>query len=271
MEDQFSLRQEEAKGKMIWIRDLNKSFGDLHVLKDFCLEVARGEVVAIIGPSGSGKTTLLRCINHLEIPDSGEVWMDGKLIGKKWVNGRFVKEKEREILKDRTEIGIVFQLFNLFPHMTGLQNIIEAPMAVRKFPRKEAEALAVDLLTKVGLLDKMDAYPSQLSGGQQQRVAIARSLAMQPKVMLFDEVTSALDLELIDEVLGVMKQLAEEGMTMLVVSHEMGFVRDVADRIVFMDEGRLIEQAPPSQMLVNPQHERTRAFLSRILADEPKW
>lgn len=254
---------------MIWIRDLNKSFGDLHVLRDFSLEVARGDVVAIIGPSGSGKSTLLRCINYLEIPDSGEVWVDGKLIGKKWVNGRFVKEKEREILKDRTEIGIVFQLFNLFPHMTVLQNIMEAPMAVRKLSRDEAKALAMDLLTKVGLLDKLDAYPGQLSGGQQQRVAIARSLAMQPKVMMFDEVTSALDPELVGEVLAVMRQLAEEGMTMLVVSHEMAFVRDAADHVVFIDEGRLVEEAPPAQMLTDPQHERTRVFLRRILDEEP--
>ena len=265
-QEQFIRYQEEAKGKMIWIKDLNKSFGDLHVLKDFCLEVARGEVVAIIGPSGSGKTTLLRCVNHLVIPDSGEVWVGGKLIGKKRVDGRFVEEKEREILRDRAEIGIVFQLFNLFPHMTVLQNIIEAPMAVRGLRREEAEALARDLLRKVDLLDKIDAYPGQLSGGQQQRVAIARSLAMQPKVMLFDEVTSALDPELIDEVLNVMKQLAEEGMTMLIVTHEMEFGRDVADRIVFMDEGRLVEQGDPHHMLTNPQHERTREFLRRILS-----
>jgi polar amino acid transport system ATP-binding protein len=263
--DPSELEREEAKGKMIWIKNLNKSFGDLHVLKDFCLELTRREVVAIIGPSGSGKSTLLRCINYLEIPDSGEIWVDGKLVGMKWVRGKLVRVSEREIRKDRAEIGMVFQQFNLFPHMTVLQNVMVAPVNVRGLPGEQAKALAIDLLTKVGLLDKINAYPAELSGGQQQRVAIARALAMEPKVMLFDEVTSALDPELVGEVLAVMRRLAEDGMTMLVVTHEMGFARDVAHRIIFMDDGRIVEQGDPQRILVDPQHERTRAFLRRIL------
>ena len=269
MSDARITQDEEATGgKMIALTNLNKSYGTNHVLKDFCLEMSRGEVVAVIGPSGSGKTTLLRCINYLEPPDSGEVRIDGKLIGQKLVKGRLVREREREILKDRIEIGIVFQAFNLFPHMTVLQNIIEAPIAVRKMPKDDAAALARSLLKMVGLLDKVDAYPGQLSGGQQQRVAIARSLAMQPKVMLFDEVTSALDPELVGEVLGVMQRLAEDGMTMLIVTHEMAFARDVADRIVFMDGGSIVEQGKPYLLLNDPEHERTRAFLARILVQK---
>jgi polar amino acid transport system ATP-binding protein len=265
---EFEKHQELARSKMVWVKSLNKFYGKHHVLKDMCFEVNRGEVVAIIGPSGSGKSTLLRCINQLETPESGEVWVDGKLIGQKWAGGRLVRAKERDILKDRAEIGMVFQMFNLFPHMTVLENVCEAPMSVRKMRKEEARSLTMDLLKRVGLVEKAGSYPGQLSGGQQQRVAIARSLAMRPKAMLFDEVTSALDPELVGEVLGVMKQLAEDGMTMLVVTHEMAFARDVADRVVFMDCGAIVEQGKPDQLLTNPCHERTRAFLSRILEED---
>lgn len=256
-----------AAGQMVWINDLNKSFGHVHVLKDVSLTVKKGEAVAVIGPSGSGKSTLLRCINHLELPDSGNVWVDGKPIGVRWTGERWVHVRERELLRERAEIGMVFQAFNLFPHMTALENVIEAPMCVRKMSRLDAMELGKQLLTRVGLTDKMSSYPGQLSGGQQQRVAIARSLAMQPKVMLFDEVTSALDPELVGEVLGVMRQLAEDGMTMLVVTHEMSFARDVARRIIFIDDGRIVEEGPPSQVLANPHHERTRTFLARLLSE----
>ena len=256
-------------GLMLELRRLSKSFGSLEVLCGLSMRVAEGEVIAIIGPSGSGKTTLLRCINHLETLDAGEVWLDGEIVGYRESRGRLVKASERDLRVQRAEMGMVFQLFNLFPHLSVLQNIIEAPIAVRGLSREEAVDRARQLLDKVGLLDKIDAYPSHISGGQQQRTAIARALAMEPKVMMFDEATSALDPELIGEVLSVMRVLADEGMTMLVVTHEMGFARDVADRIVFMDEGVIVEEGPPAQMLSDPRHPRTREFLQRIL--QPTW
>ena len=235
---------------------VDKYFGRLHVLRDVTLEVARGEVLVVCGPSGSGKSTLIRCINRLEPIQSGRLVVDGQE-----VNGPGV-----DLPRLRAEIGMVFQQFNLYPHMTALQNVTLAPIHVRKLPRPEAERIAMDLLRKVDIPDKVHAYPAQLSGGQQQRVAIARALAMQPKIMLFDEPTSALDPEMINEVLDVMVALAREGMTMLVVTHEMGFARKVAHRIVFMDEGRIVEEAPPDAFFARPQNERTRLFLSKILA-----
>ena len=229
------------------------------------MEVARGEVVVIIGASGSGKTTFLRCINHLERLDGGRIYVDGELVGYREKNGRLVEDREREVARKRAAIGMVFQRFNLFPHLTALGNVIEAPIRVKKVPRKEAEETGRERLAKVGLADKLSAYPSQLSGGQQQRVAIARALAMEPKLMLFDEPTSALDPELVGEVLDVMKSLAREGMTMIVVSHEMGFAREVADRIVFMDEGVIVEEGSPEELFLRPSQPRTQAFLSKIL------
>ncbi|MCX7780888.1 MAG: amino acid ABC transporter ATP-binding protein [Negativicutes bacterium] len=239
---------------MISIRNLHKKFGKLHVLKNVSLDIAEQEVVVIIGPSGSGKSTLLRCINYLEEPSEGEIIVDGIPL-----NG------EANINKVRAEVGMVFQRFNLFPHMTALANITLAPIQVRKMPQAEAEKIALDLLAKVGLSDKANNYPEQLSGGQQQRVAIARALAMKPKVMLFDEPTSALDPEMIKEVLDVMKALANEGMTMVVVTHEMGFAREVGDRVIFMDEGRIVEEGTPETIFTNAREERTQAFLSKIL------
>lgn len=240
---------------MVKVKQLHKRFGDLHVLRGIDLEVKKGEVVVIIGPSGSGKSTFLRCINHLEQPSSGEIHIDG-------VN---LDDGSVDINLIRQSVGMVFQQFNLFPHLTVLQNICLAPVKVLKMPEAQAEELARQLLRKVGLADKEPAYPHQLSGGQQQRVAIARTLAMKPKLMLFDEPTSALDPEMIGEVLMVMKELALDGMTMLVVSHEMGFAREVADRIVFMDAGLIIEEGEPSEFFTNPKHERTKTFLSKIL------
>jgi polar amino acid transport system ATP-binding protein len=240
---------------IIRIRNLHKSFGHVHALRDVNLDVARGEVVVIIGPSGSGKSTLLRCINHLETPTSGEVI----------VNGISTTDRRTNINALRAEVGMVFQSFNLFPHLTALENIVLAQRVVRKRTRQEAEEIARGLLKKVGIPEKENAYPGQLSGGQQQRVAIARALAMQPKIMLFDEPTSALDPEMIKEVLDVMLDLAREGMTMIVVSHEMGFARNAASRIVFMDEGQIVEEAPPDQLFANPRQERTKLFLSKIL------
>ncbi len=240
---------------MVKVKNIHKFFGHLHVLKDLSLDVTRGEVVVVIGPSGSGKSTLLRCLNYLEPVQSGEIWIDGIRLGHHKTNIRAV----------RAEVGIVFQSFNLFPHLTALRNVMLAPLVVRKRPEAEVRREAVAMLTKVGLQDKIDAYPSQLSGGQQQRVAIARALAMQPKLMLFDEVTSALDPELVREVLDVMKQLARDGMTMLVVTHEMGFAREVADRVIFMDEGRIVEQGMPADIFDRPQQQRTREFLGKIL------
>jgi polar amino acid transport system ATP-binding protein len=250
---------------MVESRDVRKRFGKLEVLCGVDLDVARGEVVVIVGASGSGKTTFLRCINHLERVDAGRIYVDGELVGYKEKNGRIVEDSEREVARKRASIGMVFQRFNLFPHLSALGNVIEAPIRVKKVPRRKAEESARALLDKVGLSHKVDAYPAQLSGGQQQRVAIARALAMEPKLMLFDEATSALDPELVGEVLDVMKSLARDGMTMIVVSHEMGFAREVADRIVFMDEGVVVEEGPPEQLFGSPQHPRTKAFLSKIL------
>jgi len=245
--------------------DVHKRFGRLEVLRGVDMDVARGEVVVVIGPSGSGKTTFLRCINHLERVDGGKIYVDGELVGYREKNGRLVEDREAEVARKRAAIGMVFQRFNLFPHLTALGNVVEAPLRVKKLPRREADELGRGLLQKVGLAEKLNAYPSQLSGGQQQRVAIARALAMQPKLMLFDEATSALDPELVGEVLEVMKSLAREGMTMIVVSHEMGFAREVADRIVFMDEGVIMEEGPPEELFTRPLQPRTQAFLSKIL------
>ncbi|ADI26545.1 MULTISPECIES: amino acid ABC transporter ATP-binding protein [Geobacillus] len=240
---------------MIYFHQVNKYYGDFHVLKDINLTINQGEVVVIIGPSGSGKSTLVRCINRLETISSGELIVDGIKVNDKHIN----------INELRRNIGMVFQHFNLYPHMTVLQNITLAPRKVLGMSEKEANEIAMYYLEKVGIPDKANAYPSALSGGQQQRVAIARGLAMKPKIMLFDEPTSALDPETIGEVLDVMKQLAKEGMTMVVVTHEMGFAREVADRIVFMDQGRILEEAPPEEFFAAPKEERARVFLSRIL------
>jgi polar amino acid transport system ATP-binding protein len=242
-----------------------KSFGKLEVLRAVNLSVGRGEVVVLIGASGSGKTTLLRCINHLEHLDGGRIYVDGELIGYREVHGRLREDSEQEVARKRSAIGFVFQRFNLFPHLTALGNVIEAPMRVKKLPRDRAVERGRQLLTKVGLADKLEEHPARLSGGQQQRVAIARALAMEPQVMLFDEPTSALDPELVGEVLEVMQSLAREGMTMVVVTHEMGFAREVAHRVVFMDGGQVVEEGPPDAILRNPQQERTKAFLSKVL------
>ena len=249
---------------VVQIEKVNKYFGSLHVLKDIDLTVSRNEAVVIIGPSGSGKSTLLRCINHIEKINSGRISVNGRLIGYYEKNGRLVEDSERNIAQHRAEIGMVFQRFNLFPHLTALENILEAPTNVRKISRDEAEVDAKRLLERVGLLEKRDKYPNQLSGGQQQRIAIARALAMKPSLMLFDEPTSALDPEMIGEVLDVMKELAHE-ITMLVVSHEMGFARAAANRIIFIDEGRIIEDTSPEDLFSNPREERTKVFLSKIL------
>jgi len=243
---------------------VNKNFGSLHVLKDITLEVRQNDVVVVIGPSGSGKSTLLRCINHLEKIDNGRIYVNGRMIGYFERDGRLVEESEKTISQQRAEIGMVFQRFNLFPHLTALGNIIEAPVNVRKTPVDQAEADGERLLARVGLADKRDKYPNQLSGGQQQRVAIARALAMKPSLMLFDEPTSALDPEMIGEVLDVMKELAHE-ITMIVVSHEMGFARAAANRILFIDEGRILEDTIPDELFANPREDRTKSFLSKIL------
>jgi ABC-type polar amino acid transport system ATPase subunit len=250
---------------MIDLVDVKKSFGNTPVLRGIDLSVKPHERLVIIGPSGSGKTTLLRCINRLEEIDEGEIFVDGELITDTWEGGKRKPQSEVVIRRLRTEVGMVFQSFNLFPHMTVLENVTEAPIHVRGLSEKEATAKAHELLAKVGLSEKAYSYPSKLSGGQQQRVAIARSLAMEPKAMLFDEVTSALDPELIGEVLRVMKQLAQEGMTMLIVSHEMGFAREVADRVIFMDEGLIVEEGPPEVIFNTPQNERTRSFLRAVI------
>ncbi|HEU5009973.1 MAG TPA: amino acid ABC transporter ATP-binding protein [Gaiellaceae bacterium] len=246
--------------------DVHKRFGRLEVLKGVDLEVARGAVVCIIGPSGSGKSTFLRCVNHLEKIDSGRIEVNGRLIGYRERNGKLVEDSEKSIARQRAEIGIVFQRFNLFPHKTALENVIEAPIHVRRVPRKQAITGAEALLDRVGLADKRDVYPGKLSGGQQQRVAIARALAMNPTLMLFDEATSALDPEMIGEVIDVMKVLAREGMTMIVVTHEMGFAREAADRVVMLDDGRIVEEGLPEEFFAAPKEERTRQFLSKILA-----
>ncbi len=243
---------------------VNKHFGRLHVLRDIDLEVRKNEVVIIIGPSGSGKSTFLRCINHLEKINSGHIYVNGHMIGYHDRNGRLVEDSERNIARQRAEIGMVFQRFNLFPHLTALENIMEAPVRVRKTPLTQARADAERLLARVGLADKASQYPNQLSGGQQQRIAIARALAMKPGLMLFDEPTSALDPEMIGEVLDVMKELAHE-MTMIVVSHEMGFARAAGDRVVFIDQGQVVEEGQPDEFFGNPREDRTRKFLSQIL------
>ncbi len=240
---------------MIEIRNLHKNFGDLHVLKGIDLSITQGEVTVIMGPSGSGKSTLLRCINRLEECTSGTVIVDGY----------DVMAKDTDINFIRTEAGMVFQQFNLFPHMTALGNVTLGPVKVRKMKKADAEELGIELLSKVGLKDKARVYPDRLSGGQKQRVAIARSLALKPKVLLFDEPTSALDPELVGEVLEVMKQLGREGMTMVVVTHEMGFAREVADRVIFMDEGVIIEEGEPENIFTSPRHERTKSFLSKVI------
>jgi polar amino acid transport system ATP-binding protein len=244
---------------------VSKSFGSHEVLKSISLTVQRGEVMCIIGPSGSGKSTFLRCINHLERVDAGRLSVDGPLVGYRQKNGRLYELAPKEAALQRRDIGMVFQRFNLFPHMTALENVIEAPIRVKHVPKAEAVQRARNLLDRVGLADRADHYPAHLSGGQQQRVAIARALAMEPKLMLFDEPTSALDPELVGEVLDVMQGLARSGMTMIVVTHEMGFAREVADSLVFMDGGVVVEAGDPRQVLANPQHQRTQAFLSKVL------
>jgi polar amino acid transport system ATP-binding protein len=244
---------------------VHKRFGGLEVLKGISLEVGRGEVMCVLGPSGSGKSTFLRCINHLEKINAGRLSVDGELVGYRESGGKLHELHEREVARKRAEIGMVFQHFNLFPHMTALENVTLAPIRVAKVGRGEAERRARELLNRVGLGDKLDTYPVALSGGQQQRVAIARALAMQPKLMLFDEPTSALDPELVGDVLDAMRQLARDGMTMIVVTHEMGFAREVADTAVFVDGGVVVESGPPSEVLVNPRHERTKTFLSKVL------
>jgi len=250
---------------MIRLERVCKSFGHLQVLREVSINIEKGEVVCIIGPSGAGKSTLLRCINHLEGIDSGTIYLEEEPVYRYSKEGRIVVDSERRIEELRSEVGMVFQSFNLFPHLTALENVMLAPVHVRKEQREEARRRGVALLGKVGLSDKIDAYPHELSGGQQQRVAIARSLAMQPKAMLFDEVTSALDPELIGEVLRVMRQLAAEGMTMIVVTHEMAFARDVADRVLFMADGVVVEEGSPEQIFKAPRHERTRQFLQTVL------
>jgi polar amino acid transport system ATP-binding protein len=245
--------------------DVHKRFGRLDVLNGVSLEVQPGEVMCLVGPSGSGKTTFLRCINHLVTIDAGRLWVDGELVGYREAGGKLHELREGEVARKRSEIGMVFQRFNLFPHMTALANVVEAPIRVKKLPRQEALARGEELLARVGLADKRNSYPAQLSGGQQQRVAIARALAMAPKLMLFDEPTSALDPELVGEVLDTMRQLARDGMTMVVVTHEMAFAREVGDTLVFIDEGVVVESGPPREVLSNPRQQRTRAFLSKVL------
>ncbi|GAA3051307.1 amino acid ABC transporter ATP-binding protein [Kitasatospora albolonga] len=244
---------------------VRKSYGPVEVLKGIDLEVKQGEVFCLVGPSGSGKSTFLRCINHLEQINAGRLWVDGKLVGYRQKGDKLYELKDSEVALQRRDIGMVFQRFNLFPHMTALENVIEAPVQVKNRSKAEARTQGLELLARVGLADKAGNYPSQLSGGQQQRVAIARALAMEPKLMLFDEPTSALDPELVGDVLDVMRQLARDGMTMIVVTHEMGFAREVGDALVFMDGGVVVESGHPREVLTNPQHERTRAFLSRVL------
>ncbi len=249
-----------VKAEKVW-----KSFGRLQVLRGVSMEVYPQQTFVLLGPSGGGKSTFLRCINHLERIEAGRLWVDGELMGYHERGDALHEMKPKEVARQRAKIGMVFQRFNLFPHMTAIENVMEAPLRVSKTPRDQAEAEAEALLIRVGLEDKLDVYPGQLSGGQQQRVAIARALAMKPKLMLFDEPTSALDPELVGEVLEVMRQLAREGMTMVVVTHEMGFAREVADTVALIDEGVIVEQGPPEQCLLNPREERTKLFLSKVL------
>ncbi|AKN70210.1 arginine ABC transporter ATP-binding protein [Streptomyces sp. PBH53] len=250
---------------MVDIRSVHKSFGSLHVLRGIDLQVRAGEVTVVLGPSGSGKSTLLRTINHLEKVDRGEISVDGVLVGYRRAGDKLYELREREVLRQRTRIGFVFQNFHFFPHLTVLENVVEAPVSALKRPRKTVVERAHRLLERVGLGDKADAYPRQLSGGQQQRVAIARALALEPTLLLFDEPTSALDPELVGEVLDVIRDLAAQGTTMIVVTHEIAFAREVADTVVFMADGRIVEQGPPDRVLGAPREERTRAFLAKVL------
>jgi polar amino acid transport system ATP-binding protein len=250
---------------MVKAESVHKRFGRLEVLKGISLEVAPASVMCLLGPSGSGKSTFLRCINHLEEINAGRLWVDGELVGYRQRGNKLYEMRESEIVRSRAKIGMVFQRFNLFPHLTAIENVCLAQRMVLGRKSDEAEGKAQALLSRVGLVDKMDEYPARLSGGQQQRVAIARALAMDPKVMLFDEVTSALDPELVKEVLDVMRELADEGMTMVVVTHELGFARDVADHVVFMDEGVIVEEGPPAMILDSPTEERTKRFLGLVL------
>jgi polar amino acid transport system ATP-binding protein len=252
-------------GPMVRAEAVHKSFGAAHILKGIDLEVAPGEVFCLIGPSGSGKSTFLRCVNHLEQISAGRLYVDGELIGYREHGGKLYELRDREVAAKRRDIGMVFQRFNLFPHLTAIENVMEGPVQVRRESRAVARERAARLLDRVGLADKAANYPSQLSGGQQQRVAIARALAMEPKLMLFDEPTSALDPELVGDVLDVMRGLAEDGMTMIVVTHEMGFAREVGDALVFMDDGQVVESGHPRDVLTSPRHERTKAFLSKVL------
>ncbi len=249
---------------MVKVERVHKRFGRLEALRGVDLEVRRGEVKVVIGPSGSGKSTLLACINHLEKIDSGRIWVDGELVGYRQEGAKLYELREREVAQRRAAIGMVFQRFNLFPHRTALENVVEAPVWVRRMARATAETRGRELLDRVGLADRADAYPAQLSGGQQQRVAIARALAMDPKLMLFDEPTSALDPELVGDVLDALRQLAHDGMTMIVVTHEMGFAREVGDSLVFMDEGAVVEEGPPATVLGSPRQPRTKAFLGKV-------
>ncbi len=255
---------------MVKMVGVHKSFGDLHVLKGIDLTVETGEVCVVLGPSGSGKSTLIRCVNEMERIDAGRIWVAGELMGLREKTDKSGKTQlyrlsDEDIAKQRSKIGMVFQRFNLFPHMTALENVMEAPVQVKKMSKASAKQLALQQLERVGLSDRADHYPSQLSGGQQQRVAIARALAMQPELMLFDEPTSALDPELVGEVLNVMRELAEEGMTMIVVTHEIGFAREVGDKLIFMDQGVIVEQGDPRQVIENPRQERTQEFLGKVL------
>jgi ABC-type polar amino acid transport system ATPase subunit len=257
--------QQSSASSMIELEDLHKHFGPLHVLKGIDLSVTAGEVVCIIGPSGSGKSTLLRCINYLEVPERGRIRIDGRIAYRDEVRGAFRAHSNRAVAAIRTKVGMVFQHFNLFPHLTALENLTEAPIHVLKLGKEEARQRGLELLSQVGLADKESAYPEELSGGQQQRVAIARALAMNPKAMLFDEVTSALDPELVAEVLTVMRDLAGRGMTMLIVTHEMNFARQVASRVIFMDHGVIVEQGAPTRIFEAPREQRTRDFLRTVL------
>ncbi|BBH18151.1 ATP-binding protein [Nocardioides baekrokdamisoli] len=251
--------------------NVHKSFHGNGVLKGVDLDVRSGEVVCLLGPSGSGKTTFLRCINQLETIQGGRIWIDGELAGYEDRNGKLYRLTDKKIAAQRREIGMVFQRFNLFPHKTALENVIEGPVQVKRLSKAKARERGLELLNRVGLGDRCDHYPAQLSGGQQQRVAIARALAMDPKLMLFDEPTSALDPELVGEVLSVMRELADAGMTMIVVTHEMGFARDVADQVVFMDGGIVVEKGTPTEVFNNPQHERTKSFLSRLRSESQEY
>ncbi|MDF8265085.1 amino acid ABC transporter ATP-binding protein [Luteipulveratus flavus] len=270
MTDTTTTADTRAVSDVPLVRALNvsKAFYGNEVLKGIDLDVREGEVVCLLGPSGSGKTTFLRCINQLETIDGGRIWIDGDLMGYDDRNGQLHRLHDKRIAAQRRDIGMVFQRFNLFPHMTALQNVMEGPVQVKGQGKGESRAAALELLERVGLQEHCAHFPAQLSGGQQQRVAIARALAMKPKLMLFDEPTSALDPELVGEVLAVMRELAQDGMTMIVVTHEMSFARQVADRVVFMDAGVVVESGPPAEVINRPQHERTRAFLSRLHAEE---